>query len=85
MNTFEQIQAATAELRAENIRLQASRIRWRLACLLLVVFALAASFAQGPVEAFGQGGPHLSTGPEHDGVSLKPSRKGDVCSVRLRE
>ena len=45
MNTFEQIRAATAELRAENIRLQASRIRWRLACLLLVVFALAASFA----------------------------------------
>ena len=45
MNTFEQIQAATAELRAENIRLQSSRIRWRLACLLLVVFALAASFA----------------------------------------
>ena len=45
MNTFEQIQAATAELRAENIRLHASRTRWRLACLLLVVFALAASFA----------------------------------------
>ena len=45
MNTYEQIQAATAELRAENIRLQASRTRWRLACWLLVLFTLAASVA----------------------------------------